>query len=350
MVKILLMARMLLGTLSQRIKNLVKTNFIIKTTKSVNKSLEKPMKIPLLKTLLLSSIAALLLGLSSLAQAQLKVTTTTGMIADLVENIGQDKVSVQALMGVGVDPHLYKATQGDIRKLARADIIFYNGLHLEGKMQNIFDKMARKQTVIAVTEAIPEDKLIRYDQLHDPHVWFDVALWQQAVDKVANSLANKDPKNADFYRQNSANYQQKLTQLNKWVQQEMAKVPADKRVLITAHDAFGYFGKAYGLEVMGLQGISTAGEFGLQDIKQLKDIIVQRGIEAVFVESSVSPKFIESLVKGVQAEGRNLVVGGELYSDAMGAKGSGADNYIGMVKHNVKTIRDGLLGKAGSHE
>ncbi|BBP46402.1 manganese transporter [Thiosulfatimonas sediminis] len=297
-------------------------------------------------SLLLSIASLVLLSFSSLAQAQLKVTTTTGMIADLVHNIAQDRAQVQALMGVGVDPHLYKATQGDIRKLSQADIIFYNGLHLEGKMQSIFDKMAHKQTIVAVTANIPESQLIALDQLHDPHVWFDVRLWQLAADKVAETLVQKDPDNADFYRQNAALYQQKLTQLNLWVSQEMAKITPNKRVLITAHDAFGYFGKAYDLEVMGLQGISTAGEFGLQDIKQLKDIIVKRGISAVFVESSVSPKFIQSLVKGVQAEGQNLVIGGELYSDAMGAAGSGADNYIGMVKHNVSTIAKGLMGAA----
>ncbi len=296
-----------------------------------------------LRTFFISIIA---LGLfSTSALAQLKITTTTGMIADLVENIGQNKVTVQSLMGVGVDPHLYKATQGDMRKLSRADIIFYNGLHLEGKMQDIFDKMARKKTVVAVTESLPKSSLIEYDALHDPHVWFDIALWQQVANKVAEVLINKDSVNTQFYRNNLKNYQQKLTSLNQWVSSEMNKIPDANRVLITAHDAFGYFGKAYGLEVMGLQGISTAGEFGLQDIKQLKDIIVANNIQAVFVESSVSPKFIESLVKGVQAEGKNLIIGGELFSDAMGPTGSGADHYIGMVEHNVNTIRDGLLGK-----
>lgn len=282
---------------------------------------------------------------STSAFAQLNITTTTGMIADLVENIGQDKVKVQSLMGVGVDPHLYKATQGDMRKLSRADIIFYNGLHLEGKMQNIFEKMARKRTVIAVTESLSKSNLIKYDALHDPHVWFDITLWQQVADKVAETLSQQDSTNRDFYQQNLVSYQQKLQKLNAWTKTEINTIPEANRVLITAHDAFGYFGKAYGLEVMGLQGISTAGEFGLQDIKQLKDVIVERDIQAVFVESSVSPKFIESLVKGVQAEGKNLVIGGELYSDAMGPTGSSADNYLGMVEHNVKTIRDGLLGK-----
>ncbi|MBN2647067.1 MAG: zinc ABC transporter substrate-binding protein [Thiotrichales bacterium] len=295
-------------------------------------------------------LTGVLFGQSSQALAQLKITTTTGMIADLVQNIAQDKAEVQALMGVGVDPHLYKATQGDIRKLARADIIFYNGLHLEGKMQSIFDKMARTQTVVAVTESIPENNLIRYDQLHDPHVWFDVTLWQLVAQKVAKTLIEKDPKNAAVYQRNLELYQTKLAELHTWVQTEMAKVPLPKRLLITAHDAFGYFGRTYGLEVTGLQGISTAGEFGLQDIKQLKDLIVKRGIEAVFVESSVSPKFIESLVKGVQAEGRSLQIGGELYSDALGPKDSSAADYLGMVRHNVNTIRAGLLGKGNQNE
>ncbi|KUJ71286.1 manganese transporter [Thiomicrospira sp. WB1] len=281
---------------------------------------------------------------SPLAQAQLKVTATTGMIADLVTNIAQDNAQVQALMGVGVDPHLYKATQGDIRKLSRADIIFYNGLHLEGKMQPIFEKMKRRQTVVAVTEDLPEKHLIPYDALHDPHVWFDVSLWQMAAQKVAATLSAKDPANADSYQKNLRMYQQQLAQLDQWVRAQIDEIPEGKRVLITAHDAFGYFGKAYGLEVMGLQGISTAGEFGLQDIKHLKDIIVERDIQAVFVETSVSPKFIQSLVQGVQAEGKNVQVGGELYSDAMGAEGSGAETYLKMVRHNVRTIRDGLLG------
>jgi len=292
----------------------------------------------------LLGLFSLLALLSMPAVAQLQVTTTTGMIADLVENIGQDKVKVQSLMGVGVDPHLYKATQGDMRKLSRADIIFYNGLHLEGKMQDIFDKLARKKTVVAVTESLSHSDLIQYDALHDPHVWFDIALWQQVADKVAEVLAKKDAKNAAFYQRNLGAYQQQLANLNQWSKAQINQIPKNNRVIITAHDAFGYFGKAYGFEVMGLQGISTAGEFGLQDIKQLKDVIVQRDIKAVFVESSVSPKFIESLVKGVQAEGKTLKIGGELYSDAMGPTGSGADDYIGMVQHNIRTIRDGLIG------
>ncbi|QKI88843.1 metal ABC transporter solute-binding protein, Zn/Mn family [Thiomicrorhabdus xiamenensis] len=302
--------------------------------------------------LLLSTLFITLIGLSPLAHAQLKITVTTGMIADLVNQIAKDKAKVQALMGVGVDPHLYKATQGDVRKLSRADIIFYNGLHLEGKLQPILQKMQRRKTVVAVTENFPEKRLIAFDKLHDPHVWFDVSLWELAAQQVQKTLATKDPQNAAFYQRNAEQYRTRLNELHQWVKQEMQKVPQAKRVLITAHDAFGYFGKAYDLEVMGLQGISTAGEFGLQDIKQLKDVIVARDISAVFVESSVSPKFIESLVKGVQAEGKQLRIGGELYSDAMGVKGSDADTYIKMVEHNVHTIRNGLLGKTteqGSH-
>ncbi|MBO1923518.1 metal ABC transporter solute-binding protein, Zn/Mn family [Thiomicrorhabdus sp. 6S3-12] len=300
--------------------------------------------------LLLSTLFITLIGLSPLAHAQLKITVTTGMIADLVSHIAKDKAKVQALMGVGVDPHLYKATQGDVRKLSRADIIFYNGLHLEGKLQPILQKMQRRKTVIAVTENFPETRLITFDKLHDPHVWFDVSLWELAAKEVQKTLTEKDPENAAFYQRNAEQYRARLNELHQWVKQEMQKIPLAKRVLITAHDAFGYFGKAYDLEVMGLQGISTAGEFGLQDIKQLKDVIVARDISAVFVESSVSPKFIESLVKGVQAEGKQLRIGGELYSDAMGAKGSDADTYIKMVKHNVHTIRNGLLGKTTEQE
>lgn len=285
------------------------------------------------------------MGFSQSAHAQLKITVTTGMIADLVQNIAKEKAEVKALMGVGVDPHLYKATQGDIRKLSRADIIFYNGLHLEGKLQPILEKMARKKTVVAISRDLPESKLITYDALHDPHIWFDVALWKQTISVILQTLNKQSPQDKDYFEQNAKHYSQQLDILQASIETQLQAIPTSQRVLITAHDAFGYFGKAYNFEVMGLQGISTAGEFGLQDIKQLKDVIVERNIQAVFVESSVSPKFIESLVKGVQAEGRQLKVGGELYSDAMGAKGSDADNYLGMVKHNVKTIRDGLLGK-----
>ncbi|QCU89738.1 metal ABC transporter solute-binding protein, Zn/Mn family [Thiomicrorhabdus sediminis] len=292
---------------------------------------------------------ALLLWLPGQIQAQntqpINIVATTGMIADLAKNIGGDSVTVTALMGTGVDPHLYKATQGDLRRILRADIIFYNGLHLEGKMQDIFEKIARKKPVYAISEKLSSKAIIHHgDHYPDPHIWFDVQLWQEAGKRVLEVLQKHDPKNASLYQQNSDRYQQKLTGLHQWVVKQVARVPEQQRILITAHDAFGYFGKAYDIEVMGLQGISTAAEFGLQDIKALKDVISQRNIKAVFVESSVSPKFIQSLVAGLQAEGKSLQIGGELYSDAMGPTGSSTDNYIGMVEHNVNTIVSALIG------
>ncbi|MBD3754776.1 MAG: zinc ABC transporter substrate-binding protein [Gammaproteobacteria bacterium] len=279
------------------------------------------------------------------AAAQLNVTVTTGMIADLTENIGGEDVQVTALMGSGVDPHLYKATQGDLRRLTKADLVLYNGLHLEGKMQDIFDKLARKKPVFAVSDHIAETRLIRHGAAHDPHIWFDVQLWIEAGKRITEILVKQDPEHAKAYQQRAQNYLNKLAELDSWVQQQIQLIPQQKRILITAHDAFGYFGKAYGLNVMGLQGISTAAEFGLQDIKQLKDVIVANHIHAVFVESSVSPRFIESLVKGVAAEGHQLNIGGELFSDAMGLAGTPQGTYIGMVRHNVDTIVGALKGQ-----
>lgn len=278
------------------------------------------------------------------AHAQTNIVTTTGMIADIVENIGGDSVKVTPLMGTGVDPHLYKATQGDLRKLTGAEIIFFNGLYLEGKMQDIFEKMARNKPVIPVADTIPESQLIFHGEVADPHVWFDVQLWSKAAKKVLDSLIEFDPENQALFEKNAAVYFKELAALDEWTAQQIKSIPAKQRMLITAHDAFGYFGIAYGLEVRGLQGVSTAAEFGLQDIKILKDLIVANNIKAVFSESSVSPRFIESLVKGVKAEGHDLALGGELYSDAMGLKGTPEGNYIGMVKHNVNTIVNALKG------
>jgi manganese/zinc/iron transport system substrate-binding protein len=285
------------------------------------------------------------LGLLSLpVQAQpLKVLVTTGMIADLVENIGGSSVEVTALMGSGVDPHLYKATQGDVRRLLQADVIFFNGLHLEGKMQDMFDKLQRKQPVFAVSENIPQNHLRHFGPTaHDPHIWFDVSLWLMAGETVLQKLSAQDPEHQADYQANAQAYFAKLKTLDAWVRAQIMQIPAEQRVLITAHDAFGYFGDAYGMEVRGLQGISTATEFGLRDIKILKDVITERKIKAVFVESSVPKKFIESLVAGVQESGHQLVIGGQLYSDAMGLAGTPEGTYIGMVTANVNTLVSAL--------
>lgn len=307
-------------------------------------SLKTALKSPLKNTV--SFLAIMLLSLQSLsiqaAKDPLLIAATTGMVADLVTNIGGDKVEVKALMNTGVDPHLYKATQGDLRRILRADIIFYNGLHLEGKMQDIFDKLARKKWVYAVANNLDKNRLIAGENYPDPHIWFDVRLWQLAAVNVRDILIKHDADNAHIYKQNTQSYLAKLDQLHAWAKAQIEQIAPKQRILITAHDAFGYFGQAYGIKVMGLQGISTAAEFGLQDIKRLKDVIVKNQIKAVFVESSVSPRFIQSLVAGVNSEGHQLKIGGELFSDAMGPKDTAEGNYIGMFKHNVNTIVEAL--------
>lgn len=279
---------------------------------------------------------------SSVFPEKLNIVTTTGMIADLAINIAKRKAEVISLMGTGVDPHLYKATHGDLRSLQKADIIFYNGLHLEGKMQDIFAKLAKKKDVFAVSADLNKSKIIETNAAHDPHIWFDVSIWMEAAKKVLDKLKEKDPTNKDFYEDNAKKYLSDLNELHTWVKNEIETIPESSRMLITAHDAFGYFGRAYGMEVRGLQGISTASEFGLNDIKRLKEIIISRNIKAVFIESSVPKKFLESLVAGVQAKGKELSIGGELYSDAMGLKDTPEGTYIGMVKHNVSVIVSAL--------
>jgi len=284
-----------------------------------------------------------------LVQAKtLNVVTTTGMIGDLVHNIGQEKVTVTSLMAPGVDPHIYQATHGDLRRLENADIVFYNGLFLEGKMQPILEKMAVKDPVYAVTKNIASKYLLSFDAepgslySYDPHIWFDVSLWKQAGDLVLKKLIKHDPQNKAVFKKNAKAYFAELNDLHLWVKAQIDVIPSNRRMLITAHDAFGYFGNAYGMEVRGLQGVNTATGFGLHDIKQLKDLIVEREITAVFTEASVPKRFIESLVEGVRAEGRTLKIGGELFSDAMGLTGTPEGTYIGMIKHNINTISGAL--------
>lgn len=276
---------------------------------------------------------------------QWKVTVTTGMVADLVQNVGGEHVQVTQLMGPGVDPHLFKASQGDIGRIEEADILFYSGLHLEGKMQDIFAKMSEEKPVVAVTTAIPESDLLADPETpnqYDPHVWFDVSMWAKTIDVVRDELSKLDPAHQADYQANAEAYRQQLTELHQYAKQQIAQIPQEQRVLVTAHDAFAYFGRAYELEVMGLQGISTAAEYGLKDVQQLVDTLVSRKIKAVFVESSVPKASIEAVVEGAKAKGHTVVIGGELFSDAMGEPGTEAGTYIGMVKHNVDTIVQAL--------
>ncbi|RXT04166.1 metal ABC transporter solute-binding protein, Zn/Mn family [Ammoniphilus sp. CFH 90114] len=275
----------------------------------------------------------------------IQVTATTGMIADIAANVGGEFVTVNALMGPGVDPHLYKASQGDIAKLEEADIILYNGLNLEGKMADIFVRMASKKPAVQVTELIDEGALKEppeFDGHYDPHVWFDVQLWMKVVERVRDAFIELDPTHKNGYTENAAAYLSQLEELDQYAKEQLALIPKESRVLVTAHDAFGYLGDAYDLEVLGLQGISTDAEYGLADVQELVDLLAQRNIKAVFVESSVSSKAIEAVVEGAKKKGHQVTIGGELFSDAMGDKGTEEGTYIGMVRHNIDTIVSAL--------
>lgn len=276
---------------------------------------------------------------------KIKIVTTTGMIKDAVANIAGDKAEVIALMGPGVDPHLYKATQGDLEKLTSADIVFYNGLHLEGKMGEVLEKLGHRKPVIAITSEIP-DSLLRtvpgFQGTHDPHIWFDVSLWREAVKSISGFLEQYDTAQSEFYTTNRQKYLSQMDSLHNAIQVSMKEIPETQRVLITAHDAFGYFGDAYGVEVRGLQGISTVSEFGLRDVTELVNFIIERKIKAIFVETSVSEKSINAVIEGCQQKGWDVKIGGSLYSDAMGADGTAEGTYIGMVSKNVKTIVEAL--------
>jgi manganese/zinc/iron transport system substrate-binding protein len=277
-----------------------------------------------------------------LAGRKIKVTTTVGMIADAVKNVGGDRVEVNGLMGPGVDPHLYKATAGDVEALNGADIIFYGGLELEGRMTDIFVKMARNgKPTVAVSEGIPQDKLREPKEFQgkfDPHIWFDVSLWKYAVEVVRDELTKLDPTSAEKYKANAAAYLTKLDELHQYVKTAIVTIPQPQRVLITAHDAFGYFGQQYGMEVRGLQGTSTATEAGAGDVQTLTKFIAERKIKAIFVESSVPKATVEAVQKAVEARGFRVAIGGQLFSDAMGPEGTSEGTYIGMVRHNVETI------------
>lgn len=274
--------------------------------------------------------------------------TTVGMITDVVRNVAGEKATVDGLIGEGIDPHLYKPTRNDVVALSRADIIFYNGLMLEGKMADVLVRMARRgKPVYAVTERILErgDYVMTDAEDHyDPHVWMDVDGWIMATEVIADALKEFDPANADYYAGNAAAYVERLEALDQYVQKAIDSIPRDRRVLVTAHDAFGYMGRAYGLEVKGIQGISTESEAGVKDIENLVDFLVTNGIPAVFVETSVSDKNVRALLEGAAARGHDLEIGGELFSDAMGPAGTYEGTYIGMIDHNATTIARALGG------
>jgi manganese/zinc/iron transport system substrate-binding protein len=268
---------------------------------------------------------------------QKKVICTTGMIADMVEHIGGPHVRVETL--INGDPHLFKPSASEIANLNRADLVFYSGLHLEGKMGDILERLQERKPTHAVTAGIPQDRILSVGEgHHDPHVWFDVELWSLAAQHVGDTLAQSDPAHAADYQKNTQAYRAELARLHEECKEKLASIPSNQRALVTAHDAFSYFGRAYGLEVRAVQGISTETEAGVKEINELVGFISQRKIKAIFFESTVNKRNVEALIEGCKARGHQVEIGGELFSDAMGEPGTPEGTYVGMVRHNVDTI------------
>ena len=284
------------------------------------------------------------------AENPLQVTATVAMVADLVRNVGGERTEVNQLCGSGVDPHLYKVTRDDVLAMRSSDMVFYSGLMLEGKMADALVKEARKRPVIAVTENVPEELLLEPDDFaghYDPHLWMDVSAWSQCVDVIADELCEFDPEGESIYRRNAESYKRQLSALHQYGQASLATIPKTSRLMVTSHDAFNYFGRAYGLEVTGVQGVSTESEAGLQWINQLVSMIVDRDVKAVFVESSVASDNVEALVEGARAKGHEVKIADkELFSDAMGAPGTYEGTYIGMLDHNITVVTRALGGQA----
>jgi manganese/zinc/iron transport system substrate-binding protein len=305
----------------------------------------------ILISLLLAAVTAIILGCTPSAQKkgdlsdrQIEIVTTIGQLRDAAQNIGGDRVNVQALMGPGVDPHLYSATGGDIERLESADLIIYNGLELEGRMGEIFESLSDQPT-LAAADVVPHDQLrasAQYADKFDPHIWFDPDLWIQAVEAIKDSLVELDPESSDLYEANFAAYKDEISTLDQESTAMIEEIPENQRILVTAHDAFGYFGAHFGLEVEAIQGLSTATEASAIEISRLSTMITDRKIKAIFIESSISPATITALQKSVKDKGWTVEIGGELFSDAMGDAGTAEDTYIGMFRHNVITISEAL--------
>ena len=288
-----------------------------------------------------------------LHERKVRITATTSIVADLVRAVGGSEVVVASLMGPGVDPHLYKASARDVSKMIEADIVVYNGLHLEGKMGDIFEDMKeRGAPTIAIAEiGIPDSLLLESDIFQgnfDPHIWFDVELWAQAGYALASALGALDSTRKDLFLLHAANYEDELMEMDAYIHRRISEIPDEKRVLITSHDAFGYFGRAYGFEVRGLQGISTALEAGTSDIQDLAELVTEREIPAMFVESSISPRGIEAVQEAVRSRGGRVRIGGTLYGDALGGESTTATTYLGMIRHNIDTIVQAILDGKGS--
>lgn len=294
----------------------------------------------------LGMVIGIFLASLALSQGKLKVVVTTGFVGDLVKQVGGDRIELEVLMGPGVDPHLYKPTASDISRLSQADVIFYSGLHLEGKMQEIFDKISKSnKKIYAVTDSVLREKLLsppEFEGNYDPHVWFDVPLWSECVDTVSQSLITHDKSGEKEYTQRVEALKKAHTALHEWVVNKIKELPEKRRILVTSHDAYSYFGRAYSFKVIGIQGISTVTEAGLADMAKMVDYIKEQKVPAIFVESSVSPNTIRRV-----SEDAKVKIGGELFSDALGSagemrKGFDVGTYEGVVKYNVTTIVEAL--------
>jgi manganese/zinc/iron transport system substrate-binding protein len=299
-----------------------------------------------MKFFICAATVCLLLMVGS-SRAELVIVCTTGMVADLVQEVAGERAKVTALISDGVDPHLYKPTRDDVAKLLNADVIFYSGLHLEGRMEASFEKMRQRGIkVCAVTSSIPEEQLLKEGDAEDPHVWMDPLVWAGCIGAVEATLSQADSQGVATFKDNATRIKARLEALSEWIRKVAATIPPEKRVLITAHDAFQYFGRSAGIEVMGLQGLSTESEAGVADINRIVDEIVKRQIPAVFFESTLSEKNIRAVIEGAAARGHTVNLGGMLYSDSLGAAGTPEATCEGMLKHNTRTITNALGGNA----
>ena len=337
-----------MGVVLRRKRSLLKFPNQDHTNKTYRmKSVTRRSTITLLSTLVVTAFALPIQAAPK--KYPYSITTTVGMVNDIVQNVAGEKAKATAVMGAGVDPHLYKPTRDDVAAMIRADAVFYSGLMLEGKMADTLIKVGRSKPVFAVTELIDDKFLLEPKNMEghaDPHVWMDPSAWAKATQAVAQSLSKFDPGNAVMYQKNSSDYAAKCLELHSYAKKVLATVPEESRVLISSHDAFNYFGRAFGLKVMGVQGLSTESEAGLKQINFLVDFIVENNVKAVFVESSVSSKNVKALIGGVNARGKDLKIGGELFSDAMGTVGTYEGTYLGMLDHNITLVARALGGEA----
>lgn len=282
---------------------------------------------------------------AEIADRRVHVVSTTNLITDLARRVGGDRVRVTGLMGPGVDPHLYKATAGDVRELVEADLILYGGLELEGKMEDVFSRLADQRPTVAVSSQMPRERLRAepgFADRYDPHVWFDVDLWRYAVAATRDALIDVDPRHRVTYELNAAAYDAELVRLDAWVAAQVKRIPARQRVLVTSHDAFKYFGARYGVDVEAIQGISTATEATTADVERVARVIADRDVASVFLESSVPPQTIDAVLASAARQGQDARIGAELFADAAGAEGTPEGDYVGMIEHNVSALVKGL--------